>query len=99
MKKILFVLMLVSFTLQVKANDKPTILAIQDTAQLAEANNLIARLEEINAMDKSEISSSEKQALRKEVRETNKKLRAIHGGVYISVGAIIIIVLLLIILL
>jgi hypothetical protein len=65
----------------------------------AEAKALTLRLDEINAMDKSELKASEKKNLRKEVRSINHNLKTIGGGVYLSVGAVIIIVLLLIILL
>jgi len=65
----------------------------------AEAQLIITRLEEIKAMDKSKMSSSEKKALRREVRSIKSNLAEMNGGVYLSVGAIIIIVLLLILLL
>ena len=58
----------------------------------------VNRLNEIYAMDKSSLNFSEKKDLRKEVRTINDQLRQ-QGGIYLSVGAIIIIVLLLIILL
>jgi hypothetical protein len=64
-----------------------------------EAQVLLSRLDEINAVDKSALSGTEKRALRKEVRELKKDLKAANNGVYLSVGAIIIIVLLLILLL
>lgn len=57
------------------------------------------RLEEIKAIDKSSMTSLEKKELRKEVRTIKANLRASNNGVYLSVGAIIIIVVLLIILL
>jgi hypothetical protein len=60
---------------------------------------MISRLKEIKAMDKSDMTSQEKKALRKEVRSIKKSLAELNGGVYLSVGAIIIIVLLLILLL
>jgi hypothetical protein len=60
---------------------------------------LTARLDEINNMDKAGLSPAEKSELRKEVREIKKELRNLGKGVYISVGAIILIVLLLILLL
>lgn len=63
------------------------------------AVQLQTRLEEIKAVDKESISRAEKKALRREVREIKKELAAIGGGVYLSVGAIIIIALLLILLL
>ncbi len=57
------------------------------------------RLAEIKALDKESLSRSEKKQLRKEVREIKKELAAISGGVYLSIGAIILIALLLILLL
>lgn len=63
-----------------------------------EAQKLISRLEEIKAMDKDHMTRSEKRSLRDEVRATNATLRS-SGGVYLSVGAVIIIILLLILLL
>lgn len=55
------------------------------------------RLNEIKTMDKSALGHKEKSALRKEVRSIEKNLNSNYGGVYISVGALIIIILLLII--
>jgi glutamate mutase epsilon subunit len=65
----------------------------------AEAKAMMSRLEEIKAMDKSNMTSKEKRELRKEVRSIKKSMSELSGGVYLSVGAIIIIVLLLILLL
>ncbi|MEI6061769.1 MAG: hypothetical protein WCR72_13775 [Bacteroidota bacterium] len=63
----------------------------------AKAKVLETRLNEISKMDKSGLKSSEKQALRKEVRSIKQQLSELGGGLYISAGAIIIILLLLII--
>jgi hypothetical protein len=57
------------------------------------------RLDEIKALDKSEMTSTEKKALRKEVKVIKSSLRDSNSGIYLSIGAIIIIVLLLILLL
>lgn len=57
------------------------------------------RLEEIKAMDKSEMTRAEKKELRKEVKAIKADLKSTGNGVYLSVGAIIIIILLLILLL
>lgn len=65
----------------------------------AEATVLITRLDAINAMDKSTMNSTDKQLLRKEVRSIKGQLSEMGGGVYLSVGAILLIALLLIILL
>lgn len=62
----------------------------------ARTQQLTQRLEEIKAMDKSEMSSSERKALRKEARQIKK---AVGGGVYISAGAIIVILLILLLVL
>jgi len=64
-----------------------------------ESEALLARLNEINMLDKSNLTSSEKKELRIETRSIKKALKANNGGVYLSVGAIIIIILLLILLL
>ncbi len=65
----------------------------------AEVKILLNRLEEIKKMDKSNLNSSEKKELRKEVKTIKKTLKSTGNGVYLSVGAIIIIILLLILLL
>jgi predicted PurR-regulated permease PerM len=65
----------------------------------ARAQQLVTRLKEIRDMDKSNLTSSEKRALRKEVKEMKKEVRRNSNGIYLSVGAIIIIILLLILLL
>jgi hypothetical protein len=64
------------------------------------ANELTIRLEHIEAMDKASLTRSEKKVLRKEVRTINKELKSLAGGgVYLSVGALLLVVILLIILL
>ena len=72
-------------------------LVVPKPAEAAEAKTLELRLNEINAMDKSKLKSSDKKNLRKEVRAINHKLREIGGGVYISAGTLILILVLLII--
>lgn len=71
---------------------------LTETAE-ARAVQLENRLEQIKALDKHELSSSEKKALRKEVRAIKKELAVMSGGVYLSIGAILLIALLLILLL
>jgi hypothetical protein len=58
---------------------------------------LLDRLSEIQSTDKSDLSFNEKRNLRKEEREIKTTLNRDYGGVYISVGAFIVIILLLII--
>lgn len=58
------------------------------------------RIQEIKAMDKANLSREERRELRKELRELKKEARPVtSGGVYLSVGAILLIILALIILL
>jgi hypothetical protein len=63
----------------------------------ARAKILLNRLEEIKALDKSKLTSAEKKQLRKEVKSSKKELDELGGGIYLSVGAIILILVLLII--
>ncbi|MEO5563359.1 MAG: hypothetical protein ABIR18_07990 [Chitinophagaceae bacterium] len=65
---------------------------------LPRTQQLIQRLEYIRDMDKSELTRSEKKDLRREVKDLRKEVRK-NTGVYLSVGAIIIIILLLILIL
>ena len=74
-------------------------LAVPKSAESSEVKALEIRLNEINAMDKSNLKSAEKKNLRKEVKSINHKLRNISGGVYVSAGALIVILILLIVLL
>ena len=89
---------------QVKAGTETSTLSTaaaktDKTAESAASNALLLRLDNIKAMDKSTLNSSEKQQLRKEVRSIKSQLSEMGGGVYLSVGAILLIVLLLVILL
>jgi hypothetical protein len=82
---------------EVKASNGP--ITSELPADPAAAKTILTdRLDEIKSMDKSAMSFNEKQALRKEVRSIDKTLHDGYGGIYISVGALIIIILLLIIL-
>jgi hypothetical protein len=104
MKKITLCLMAAFLSLtfipvQSQAGTVPTSTSAATPVESAEANSLKARLDEIKEMDKSNMSSSEKKSLRKEVRSIKSQLNELGGGVYLSVGAVIIILLLLILLL
>lgn len=79
--------------------DKSSSLIVPEPAVSAEAKALLLRLNEIKAMDKSKMKSSEKKNLRAEVRSTKNQLRETSGGIYLSVGAVLLIALLLIVLL
>ena len=65
--------------------------------QQVQIEQIKRRVEEIRAMDKSDLSREERKELRKELRDMKGQANAIaNGGVYLSVGAIIIILLVLI---
>lgn len=68
-------------------------------AQTLRLNQINARLVQIQNMDKSALSSQEKKVLRKEVRAMKAEVRESNGGVYLSIGAILLIIILLIVLL
>jgi hypothetical protein len=105
MKKIVFCIMAMFLSLTIlplqaaTSNKVPSNSSTVPKTESAEANRLLLRLNEIKAMDKSKLNASEKKNLRKELRSTKERLKTISGGVYISVGAIILIVILLVILL
>jgi hypothetical protein len=71
---------------------------VDPVEQKEEIQRLQNRLEEIKSIDKSKLSKEEKKALRGEVKQIKKEMKAISGGVYLSVGAIILIALLIILL-
>jgi hypothetical protein len=106
MKKIVLCLMATCFLLAfnpLQSNaataTTPTSIAVSKTAEIAEAKALYKRLDQIKAIDKSKLTSLDKQVLRKEVRTIKHQLSDIGGGVYISVGGLLLIILLLVILL
>jgi hypothetical protein len=105
MKKVTFYLMIMVLSLSAIptstfAAEKNPITVTSNTKEIPEnVKTMLSRLDEIKAMDKSSMKSSEKKALRKEVRAINAELRSTGNGVYLSVGAIIIVILLLILLL
>lgn len=92
-------LLVFTFSSMTHASSEPTKESTPISRPMAveESNMLLLRLDEINAMDKSELTSAEKKELRKEVKSINSRLTT--GGVYVSVGGLIIVLLLLIILL
>ena len=86
-------------SVQAAAATEPTPTTVVMSAEAIRANELLTRLDEINAVDKSNLSTTEKRELRNETRAIKKELRATSGGVYLSVGAILVIILLIVLLL
>ena len=105
MKKVTFYLMMMVLSLSVipsqiyAAEKNPTAISNTNKEVPAEVKVMLNRLDEIKAMDKSNLTSVEKKELRKEVRTIKAELKSTGNGVYLSVGAIIIVILLLILLL
>lgn len=102
MKKLVFVLsffvMFLAFDMNAVAaskKDKKEELSPEQKERLSEIET---RVEEIKAMDFSEMSKAERIEVRKELKEMNVEAKQLGSGVYISVGAIIIILLLIILL-
>lgn len=104
MKKICLCIVLILFSmfsfvpLELNAS-APTRTRAFLTAESVDNSILLARLRTIKELDKSELTTEKRRALRKEARLLKIKAKNGNGGIYLSVGAVIIIVLLLIILL
>lgn len=97
------VMMLLSLSVMpgtiIAAEKNVTEIAVNTKEMPTEVKTMLNRLEEIKTMDKSSMTSAEKKELRVEVKTIKAELRSTNNGVYLSVGAILIIILLLIILL
>jgi hypothetical protein len=90
----------VSMAMPARADNKQQVAAETGiNSDAVKARALIERLHDIKDMNKSSLSSGEKQRLRQEVRNIHEQLKTVGGGVYLSTAAIIIIILLLILLL
>lgn len=102
MKKSIFYLMLLMITMIVTPGHAATAtdpVALENKELPARVQTLLLRVNEIKAMDKSELSREERKELRKELRSINTELKSTGNGIYLSIGAIIIIILLLILIL
>lgn len=105
MKKITLSFMIVMLSLiafptaSFAVSNSSTVNTTVPTEVPAKVQALFDRLDDIKKIDKSEMTRFEKKALRKEVRAIKAELRTTNNGVYLSIGAIIIIVLVLILLL
>jgi hypothetical protein len=104
MKKITICLAAAAFALTftpqqlIAATPTETTVAVTP-AEKAKADAMLLRVQEIKNMDKSTLTASEKKSLRKELRSLKHEMKSSSQGVYLSVGAIIIIILLLILIL
>lgn len=73
-----------------KKDKNNTEVSAEDQARLVEIE---ARVKEIKEMDFSEMTKPERKAVKTELKSLNKEAKQVGGGVYISVGAIIVILL------
>lgn len=99
-----FVLMLAAFSSQAATIadnhlSKETIAAMTTEQKQARVQEIQARVAEIKAMDKSQLTKEDRKELRAELKNDRHEARMMSGGIYLSVGAIIIIILLLILIL
>ena len=85
----------VSMAKGIKKDKKKSEITTEEQARLEEIK---LRVEEIKAMDFSELSKDELKAVKVELKELNTEAKQNGGGIYLSVGAIIIILLVLILL-
>jgi len=77
-------------------NSKPAPTPAPVNIESVDTKIMMSRITEIKAMDKSKLNAAEKKQLKQELRQMKK---AISGGVYLSVGTILIILLILILIL
>lgn len=103
MKKLLTILALFLSVQMLNAAPTETKGKNNDKSELTEAQKIRVtemenRLEEIKAMDFQSMSKAEKKDVREEMKEMKAEARATGSGVYLSIGALILIVLLLILL-
>jgi hypothetical protein len=83
-----------SDTLTLKAAS--AVVPVEKSLSLQQSETMVARLHTIKEMDLSKLNRAEKKSLRAEVLSIQKSLKTTDGGIYLSVGAIIIILLILI---
>jgi hypothetical protein len=93
----LFGLLFLSLPTLGLANNNPDPITVTLEKPKVSMEEMKARILVIQNMDKSSLSRAEKKQLRSEVKTIQKELKTQGGGVYISVGAIIIILLIILI--
>jgi len=96
---ITMVLLLSVFPTGIFASEKASVIIENPKEIPIEVQAMFNRLDEIKMMDKSKLNTIQKKELRKDIKTIKAELRTTNNGIYLSVGAIIIIVLLLILIL
>lgn len=102
MKKITYfflaTLLLIGSVNVAKADDGKAQKALTTEQQLR-LEQITKRVEEIQQMEKSNLSGEQKKELRQELKQMKKETRAIaNGGIYLSVTALLVIIIILLIL-
>jgi Flp pilus assembly protein TadB len=78
---------------------RDTISGMTDAQKEERVQQIKQRIEEIRAMDKSQLSKIERKDLRNELKDIKKEAKKIKVSIYIAVSGLVILILLLIILL
>jgi hypothetical protein len=98
--KIAVFLIFIAFAVPSTSTAAGTVSPFSDSASDARVYaHIIARVAEIQDMDKTNLSVTEKKELKKELLKMKREGDGLNKRVYLSVGAIIIIILLLILIL
>lgn len=82
-----------------KAVNKEIVANMTLEQKQARLEEIKARVQEIKAMDKSQLTKEDRKELRTELKSLKQEANAMGGGIYLSVGAVIIIILVLILIL
>jgi len=98
--KIATVMLVMAFAMPTYSSAAVITPSVRDSTTDARVmSEIINRVTEIQNMDKTNLSASEKTLLKKELKEMKRKADGLGRGVYLSIGAIIVIILLLILIL
>jgi len=102
MRKSIFIGILMIFTLSSTiafagtTENKAVAVKTETKLTAEEVTNLTKRVEEIRAMDKSEMTSLEKRELRKELKGIKENVRRSGEVIYISGGTLLLIILIIV---
>ncbi len=84
----------------VKENLKEKVAAMTTEQKEARGEAMKTRIAEIKEINKSDLNRNDRREMRTELKDMNKEAKAIaSGGVYITIGGILLIVLILILIL
>jgi len=89
----------IAFAMPFQSNAADNVPVTDSTADARIVSEIVSRVTEIQNMDKTNLSASEKKVLKNELKAMKHRAEGLNSRVYLSVGAIIIIILLLILIL